>query len=292
MRKKQTNFFLIAIFAVMLTLLLAACGENNQANLTPTTSANGGAIVAVPTITTAAAATIATSTTSAATTVAATTAASTTVAATIAGDGTAAALDEPMPGDLLAANLKPGETELVLDKESLPAGTTSQAAATTNQRNIVYIVAYGDTLSGIAFHYRTTVQAIANANGIANPSQIFVGQRLTIPTGSYQPQPSLFYVVQSGDTAYSIARRFGTSVEAIVAANKLADPRVLRVGQRLVIPGATTPGNVAKVYIVQPGDTLFGIAAYFGTTTYALARDNYITNTNRIYVGQRLVIRK
>jgi LysM repeat protein len=166
--------------------------------------------------------------------------------------------------------------------------TTQQIAA--RSQDFVYIVVRGDTLSGIAAYYKTTVDAIVQANGIADPNVLYAGQRLVIP-GATQPGKTLFYVAQYGDTLYKLARRYGTTVEAIASANNIADPNVLRVGQRLVIPGATQPGNVKVVYIVQYGDTLSGIAAYYGTTVSQIASDNHLANANQIYVGQRLVIR-
>ena len=54
-------------------------------------------------------------------------------------------------------------------------------------------------------------------------------------------QPGATYQVQPGDTVFSIARRFGTTVEAIVAANSLADPGEIEVGQVLVIPAGLSP---------------------------------------------------
>jgi peptidoglycan/xylan/chitin deacetylase (PgdA/CDA1 family) len=65
------------------------------------------------------------------------------------------------------------------------------------------------------------------------------------PTPSIEPtlQPGVTYVVQLGDTLYSIAQRFGVTVDAIVQANNISDPTQISVGQTLFIPGATgTPG--------------------------------------------------
>lgn len=105
-----------------------------------------------------------------------------------------------------------------------------------------------------------------------------------------------YYVVCRGDTLFSIARRFGTTVAAIAQANGLSDPRYIRVGQRLLIPGAypvcvpcsAAPGGM--VYIVQRGDTLYSIARRYHTTVAAIAWANGIADPRRIWVGQRLVI--
>jgi LysM repeat protein len=97
----------------------------------------------------------------------------------------------------------------------------------------VHIVQAGETLQTIATRYRTTWQAIAAANALANPNQIFVGQRLIIPSTPAQPR---YYTVQRGDTLFSIATRYGVTIQALSAANNLANPNQIFVGQRLVIP--------------------------------------------------------
>jgi LysM repeat protein len=105
-----------------------------------------------------------------------------------------------------------------------------------------------------------------------------------------------YYVVQRGDTLFSIARRFGATIGAIAQANGLSNPRYIRAGQRLVIPSAcpayAPPSTVsgATVYIVRRGDTLYSIARRYHTTVTAIAWANGIANPHRIWVGQRLVI--
>lgn len=261
---------------VAATLLLGACGDNNQ---------SGNLSVIQPT---APAATVP-ATTAPATTVANTAPTVTTAPSSVttaATDGTATALDEPMPEELAKTNQAPDKVELV--QNGVPK---LQAQNVNSNSTFVYVVVRGDTLSTIAWSYGTTVGVIAQANGLTNPNLIYAGQRLVIP-GGQQPDttPDLFYIVQSGDTVSAIARRFGTTVKAIVDANDIADPNVVRVGQRLLIPGASNPGNVTKIYVIQRGDTLSGIAAYYGTTVQKLVSDNHLANPNRIYVGQRLTI--
>jgi LysM repeat protein len=106
------------------------------------------------------------------------------------------------------------------------------------------------------------------------------------------------HVVQRGDTLYSLARRYGTTVSAIVQANGLRNSNWIYVGQRLVIPGAgttTTSGSSSSsssgsVHVVQRGENLYRIALRYGTTVQALALANNLPNTSLIYAGQRLVI--
>ncbi|MEP7286700.1 MAG: LysM peptidoglycan-binding domain-containing protein [Chloroflexota bacterium] len=109
------------------------------------------------------------------------------------------------------------------------------------------------------------------------------------------------YTVRPGDFLTSIAATFNTTPQAILSANFLPNPDLLYVGQVLTIPRTTTsvfprpiirpvPAPSGKIYIVQPGDNLFGIAARTGRNAWSIARANGILNLNAIYVGQPLVI--
>ncbi|MBW4439187.1 MAG: LysM peptidoglycan-binding domain-containing protein [Pleurocapsa minor GSE-CHR-MK-17-07R] len=179
-----------------------------------------------------------------------------------------------------------------------------------------YVVQYGDTLFRIAVRFNTSIQALATANGIANPNFIYVGQVLTIPTGGTPPPATpgptapptgeTTYVVQRGDFLSAIARRFNVTTTAIITRNSIANPNLIYPGQQLIIPGGTgappptavpptgvpptAPPGGTTTYRVAPGDTLARIAARFGTTTSAIAAANGISNPNLIYVGQLLTI--
>ncbi|RME81081.1 MAG: LysM peptidoglycan-binding domain-containing protein, partial [Caldilineae bacterium] len=108
------------------------------------------------------------------------------------------------------------------------------------------------------------------------------------------PKPKLFtYTVKAGDTLYSIARKYDITVEDILRYNNLQDPNNLRVGQELQIPGkpsAGTPSDEGYIHIVQPGETLFGIAQKYGVPLDALAEANQIADPSNIIVGQKLII--
>ncbi|MBE7468465.1 MAG: LysM peptidoglycan-binding domain-containing protein [Anaerolineales bacterium] len=115
------------------------------------------------------------------------------------------------------------------------------------------------------------------------------------------------YIVQAGDTLFSISQRYGTSVEAIVAANGLTSD-IVQIGQTLNIPGDDTytapsvdsgyapgpvpyaPGGPAGAYIVTSRDTLFSIAMRYGTSVEAIASANNIAYPYIIYEGQPLII--
>lgn len=102
------------------------------------------------------------------------------------------------------------------------------------------------------------------------------------------------HVVKAGDTLIGIARRYGTTTSAIVAANGLKSPNVVIVGQRLAIPSASAaPPAVAAatgVHVVKAGETIDGISRRYGVSITAIAVANAITNPNLILIGQRLTI--
>lgn len=99
------------------------------------------------------------------------------------------------------------------------------------------------------------------------------------------------YIIQPGDTLYTIARRYGVTVNQLLAANpQITNPNSLTPGQRITIP-ASTPGPVSKTYIIQPGDTLIAIARRYGITlSQLLAANPQLTDPSRIFPGQRLNI--
>jgi LysM repeat protein len=182
-------------------------------------------------------------------------------------------------------------------------GVVAQPAHAQNQ---THTVRRGETLSSIAARYGTTVQAIVQANGLANANTIYAGQRLIIPgagssgptqSGASQSGSSRAYTVQRGDTLFAIATRHGTTVAAIMQANGLGS-YLIYAGQRLIIPGAGSSGATQSgasqaasggTYTVRRGDTLSAIAARHGTTVAALMQANGL-RSSLIYAGQRLII--
>lgn len=159
----------------------------------------------------------------------------------------------------------------------------------TGEKWTYYTVQRGDTLYSIAVRFGTTVEELQRLNGLSDTT-IFVGQKIKVPGPGEADEPkAVEYIVQEGDTLYSIARRFGVDMEEVARANNITDPSTIYVGQRLIIPGARqTPAR--QLYYVQPGDTLTGIAQRFGVSLQALMEANNITDPDAIYAGQVLRI--
>ncbi len=118
------------------------------------------------------------------------------------------------------------------------------------ESTVVHVVRLGETLFSLAQHYGTTVEAIVQANHIADPRWIHIGQRLTI-TSADDSSPSLtqIHIVQPGETLTRIASRCGTTISAIVAANDLADPSLILVGQRLAIPSSAPSAPLPSPFV-------------------------------------------
>ena len=104
-----------------------------------------------------------------------------------------------------------------------------------------YAIQAGDTFYRIALRYGTTVDALIRANPGVDPRNLQIGQVICVPVPIPIPPPAVcpggvFYTIRAGDTLYTIALRFGTSVDAIIAANPGIDPFRLRVGQIICVP--------------------------------------------------------
>jgi murein DD-endopeptidase MepM/ murein hydrolase activator NlpD len=104
----------------------------------------------------------------------------------------------------------------------------------------------------------------------------------TSPSAPVAPKT---YTVQASDTMYSIAKKHGVSVDALLWANDLKDPDVLKAGQKLVIPPST-----GKLYVAKDGDTLESLATTYGVSKSGIAAVNGLSEDGSLKVGQRLLI--
>lgn len=157
--------------------------------------------------------------------------------------------------------------------------------------SVNYVVKAGDNLYNIAKQYNTSVSEIVRLNGLPN-NNLSVGQQLLIPVSDSSVDSNQSsgsgntYIVQRGDSLYSIARRFGTSVSEITRLNNLSGIN-LSVGQTLVVPNNSSVGP--NTYVVKSGDNLYSIARKFNVSVDSIKSKNNL-KSNLLSVGQTLII--
>jgi membrane-bound lytic murein transglycosylase D len=178
---------------------------------------------------------------------------------------------------------------------------------------VTHRVRRGETLGRIASRYRTTVHSLRSWNNLSG-THIRAGQRLVVYYGGRAESPveaadpfqvasaSGEYRVRKGDTLYSIARRFGMTVEELREVNNLGRSSVIRPGDRLrVVPpdrgespaaGPTAQPSSTRViqYRIRRGDTLERIAVSHGVRVGDLVRWNNIDSADQIHAGRLLQI--
>jgi len=160
-------------------------------------------------------------------------------------------------------------------------------------------VASGETLSHIARRYGVSVGELQGANGNLDPRRLQIGQRLVVPLGGATAgaqvaanaagagragsgNGTVTHVVDSGESLWTISRRYGVGVAEIRDRNGLDEGAVLQPGQELDVEGAV------RFYTVRSGDTWGGIAQRFGVSASALARTNGRSTNQIIRVGEEL----
>lgn len=160
--------------------------------------------------------------------------------------------------------------------------------------NQTYIVKSGDTLYGISNQFGVSVTELAELNNIQG-SFLQVGKELIIPSNEgTNPNNMFMYTVSSGDTLYSIARKYGISVDEIKKLNYFKNDNLV-VGQVIRIPEMyfdmdnTLLPNYTT-YTVKKGDTLYSIAKNNNIDVSTLQKDNALTDNN-LTIGQVLKIR-
>jgi LysM repeat protein len=171
--------------------------------------------------------------------------------------------------DVLARNGL-GWSSLIFPGQVLHLGGTTPVAAVSPapvSAATTYTIVRGDTVSGIAGRFGTSVQSILDANGLVRTSIIYPGQKLRIPesaapaahietVASVTPVVPVTpvaavtpagtrYTVRSGDSVWSIAQRFGVSTAAVLQANGLTASSVIHAGRTLVIPGGAVASSGA-----------------------------------------------
>ncbi len=157
-----------------------------------------------------------------------------------------------------------------------------------------YTVKKGDTLYGISNQFGVSVVDLKNLNNLKD-NNLKIGQVLKISQSSgTNPDSTINYIVKKGDSLYSIARVYKTTVQEIQKLNNLKS-NALSIGQELKIPENYVNDASANLptyinYTVKKGDSLYSIAKRYGITTNTIIKDNALKN-NLLSIGQNLKIR-
>lgn len=159
----------------------------------------------------------------------------------------------------------------------------------------IYIVKSGDSLWSIAKKYNISVEELKAANNLSS-NLLSIGQSLKIPTKEAVPTPGdyVVYTVVPGDSLYSIARKYNTTVNELVSYNNLSNTN-LKIGDQILIPSEKVvppveqPGSGYLIYKVQSGDNLYAIARKYNTTVNELMSLNNLSSAN-LSIGQELRI--
>lgn len=183
---------------------------------------------------------------------------------------------------LASTNLSIGQKILIpINSQDKPSSTEDE----------YYTVVKGDSLYNIAKKFNTTVDEIIKNNNLTS-TVLQVGDKLLISKGqattpSETPPSSEdqnIYVVQSGDSLYSIAKKFNTTVQEIKNLNNLTS-NLLSIGQTLKVPAQDS----YPIYYVKSGDSLYSIARKYNTSVADIKRLNNLTS-DVLSIGQALQI--
>ncbi|WP_374078686.1 LysM peptidoglycan-binding domain-containing protein [Bdellovibrio bacteriovorus] len=224
-------------------------------------------------------------------------------------------------GQELILRIPPGTNEqaLIAANESIVDNVQFIADSGDSQP---YRIRRGDTLSTVARRYRTTVAYLRDLNDLPRRKPLRVGMRIYVPdrtpikdrtsvnrsivakksTPSSNIQKASmtmsadgrYYIVQSGDSLFTIARKYSTSVSELQRLNSIKRGRTLKVGMKLRVP---TPDSSsvrevakAKVHVVKRGENLSVIAAKYNVSMTDIKEKNKIRNPASLVVGARIVI--
>ena len=149
-----------------------------------------------------------------------------------------------------------------------------------------YVVKKEDTLYSIAKTYNTTVDNIKKLNNLTS-NTLSIGQKIRLNDQIDNPKEDNTYIVKSGDTLYSIAKKFNIKVDNLKEANNLTS-NMLSLNQKLIIPKISNKEDYL-LYTVKKGDNLYNIANSYNTTVSDIMSLNNLSS-NILSIGQTLKI--
>ena len=147
-----------------------------------------------------------------------------------------------------------------------------------------YIVQKGDTLYSISKKMNIPIETIKKINKLDN-NTLSIGQILYLNEKD-NPEEE-YYIVQKGDTLYSISKKFKMKIEELKELNNISSD-TLQVGQVLIINGNKMPDNNQK-YIVKKGDSLWGISKKYNIPINELIAINQLDDLT-LQIGQELIV--
>lgn len=119
---------------------------------------------------------------------------------------------------------------------------------------------------------------------------VMLGLLVTLTPVAHAQVSGPQYTVQSGDTLFDIALRFGVTLEALLAANPGLEANALGVGQQLILPGFDDVTGVINTHTLEPGESLDSLALRFGLTRETLIKLNRLINPERAYLNEAIII--
>ncbi|MGM0877936.1 MAG: LysM peptidoglycan-binding domain-containing protein [Bacillota bacterium] len=149
-----------------------------------------------------------------------------------------------------------------------------------------YTVKTKDTLYSLSKKYQVSVEQLMEANSLISET-IVVGQRLVVP-GEQLVENSTLHTVQKGDTLFSLAKKYRTTVDELKKKNNIHSDKI-NIGQKILVSIETPTNGEQEMYTVFQGDTLWGIAKQFGVTAEDLAKENGLSK-KMVLIGQKLFI--
>ena len=157
-----------------------------------------------------------------------------------------------------------------------------------------YTVAPGDTLTSVAARHGVSVSYLAALNHLRPTALLIAGAALTLsrsaPRTVTARPPTRRYVIQLGDTLSGVAARHGVSTSYLATLNHLRRTALLIAGATLTVPGTGTARRATRRYVVQPGDTLSGLAARDSVGVSYLAALNHLPPTALLIAGATLTV--